>query len=138
MRIGVLIVALLAGCATPGPEFREVPSQRISVAGSVFDVRIQGRKGEAIRVNRQYAPRLGPIGARAAFAMQVASGCKVTRITGDAAVVHGTLRCNGEAPPPVVAFPKHVELECYGIDSYVSGATHEEITNYDCDLISSD
>ena len=107
----------------------------VTVAESVFHVRVMDRKAQAIRVNTQFAPRLGPIGARAAVAIEAVSGCKVTKIDGDAAVIIGTLKCNGAQPasPP---FPRTGgSLECYGIDSYESPATGELITNYDCDWL---
>lgn len=125
--------AALTGCNTPSPAFAGEPATRVTIDGSVFDIRVKDRKAEAIRLNPQYAPRLGPIGARAAIAMEHISGCEVTKVTGDAAVVFGKLRC-GKDPvrPPYAGLPGGT-LDCYGIDSYKSPATGELVTSYDCD-----
>ncbi len=134
MRLAFLAPLWLAACNTPGLDFAGQPATQVTVAGSTFAIRIADRRAEAIRLNPGYAPRLGPIGARAAFAMEQVSGCKVTKIKGDAAVVYGTLRCSGEAAPLQGVLPRGT-LECYGIDSYESAATGELITNYDCDWL---
>jgi len=72
----------LAGCNTPGPHFRDLPATRISVDGSVFDIRVRGELAEAMRINPEYAPRFGPIKARAAFAFEAVSGCRLLRSWG--------------------------------------------------------
>lgn len=89
------LMALLMACNAPSPHFRGVPATRVTVDGSVFDVRVKGNLAEAIRVNAQYAPRFGPIRSRAAFAMAQVSGCKVTRVDGDQALATGKLSCAG-------------------------------------------
>ncbi|MFV1636579.1 MULTISPECIES: hypothetical protein [Phaeobacter] len=88
-----LLVVLLAACDTASPHFRGQTVQRIAVDGSVIDVRMRGRLAEAVRVNPQYAPRLGPIRGRAARAMELASGCSVGYVLGDQAVLVGRLDC---------------------------------------------
>ncbi len=84
----------LAGCNTPGPHFRDLPATRISVDGSVFDIRVRGELAEAMRINPEYAPRFGPIKARAAFAFEAVSGCKVVKVLGDQALATGVLACD--------------------------------------------
>lgn len=134
VRVLCLFV-VLAGCNAPSPAFRDVPMRQVTVQGSVFHVRIKGAEWEAIRVNAQYAPRLGPIGAKAAFAMEQVSGCTVTKVKGDAAVVHGTLDCGELASRAGPELRSGVALICYGVDSAISPATGELITDYDCDLV---
>ena len=132
----LIVFALLCACDMPSPGFRGLEATRVHVEGSTFEVRIKDREAEAIRTNTQYAPRMGLIGERATIAMEQVSGCEVTKISGDAALIHGRLKC-GRNPVPVAqerGFPRHAELECYGIDSHISPATDERITNYDCDL----
>jgi hypothetical protein len=92
MRLLVLL-CLLAACNTPTGPFRGLAPQRVTVDGSTFDVRVSGDLAEAIRVNAQYAPRMGPIDARAARAMAEVSGCRVKRVTGDQALLLGRLDC---------------------------------------------
>ncbi|MDF3381454.1 MULTISPECIES: hypothetical protein [Sulfitobacter] len=96
MRLLVIIVVLfsLAACTAPSREFRGLPAQRITVEGSVFDVRVRGERAEAVRVNTQYAPRFGPIRARAGRAMALVSGCEVKEVLGDQALALGVLDCD--------------------------------------------
>lgn len=96
MRLLVIIAMLigLAACTAPSREFRGLPAQRITVEGSVFDVRVRGERAEAVRVNTQYAPRFGPIRARAGRAMTLVSGCEVKEVLGDQALALGVLDCD--------------------------------------------
>lgn len=87
------VLTVPAGCNAPSPMFHGLPAERVTVAGSVFEVRRRGDLAEAVRVNRQYAPRLGPLGARAGQAMERASGCPVDWVLGDQAVMLGRLDC---------------------------------------------
>lgn len=91
----LVAILLLAGCNTPGPGFGGIDPVRVAVDGSVFDVRVAGSMAEAIRVNAQYAPRMGPIGDRARRAIEQVSGCAVTRIGGDQAMIRAALSCDG-------------------------------------------
>lgn len=131
MRYLLLCLGLLAACNTPGPGFRGVPATQVTVDGSVFDVRVRGNTAEAIRTNRQYAPRPGPIETRARLAISQVSGCRVSRLKGDAAVIHARLACGGQSHVPPV-HPVGAVLECYEVDSYLSGATGETIASFDC------
>lgn len=88
-----LTLAGPAGCVAPSPMFRAQPATRVTVDGSVFDVRVRGALAEALRVNREYAPHLGPLRDRAARAMAAVSGCAVTGVLGDAALMTGILDC---------------------------------------------
>ena len=94
--IRLLAVLLLAACSGGTPYFRELPATRISVNGSVFDVRVRDELAEAVRINPQYAPRLGLIRDRAALAMVQVSGCPLLDVLGDAAVTVGVLGCDQE------------------------------------------
>lgn len=84
----------LAACDAPSPHFMGIEPTRVEVDGSVFAVRVKGRLAEAVRVNPQYAPRMGPIGERAARAMEQVSGCRVAEIRGDQALILGILDCD--------------------------------------------
>lgn len=98
MRVlAVLFLGLLTGCATTR-YFRGVDAVRLNVDGSVFDVRLRGNLAEAIRINPQYAPRLGLLRVRAGFAMGKVSGCRVAGVLGDQAVMTGVLDCREAAP----------------------------------------
>lgn len=95
--IRYLALLMLAACSAGTPHFRGVPATRVAVNGSVFDVRVRGELAEAVRVNTQYAPRLGPIRDRAALAMAQVSGCPILDVLGDAAVTVGVLGCDRAA-----------------------------------------
>lgn len=106
----IFVLALhVSACNVPSAAFRGVVPVRVEVGGSVFDVRVRGRRAEAMRVNPQYAPRFGPIRGRAAFAMEQVSGCHVVRMKGDQALAIGSLDC-GDGVAPVILEP--VEIEC--------------------------
>lgn len=108
----LLIAIALVGCNTPSLEFRGVAPVTITVDGSTFDVRIKDLRAQAIRTNIQYAPRMGPIGGRAKAAIEQVSGCKVTQVGGDQALISAVLNC-GKGPPP----PKPIgqDYECYSV-----------------------
>jgi hypothetical protein len=102
MRILSLILSFgvlcsLAACTDPSPHFLGVSATRVSVGGSTFDIRVRGNLAEAIRINSQYAPRLGPLRQQAAQAMAAASGCAVTGVLGDQALMTGVLDCRNTA-----------------------------------------
>ena len=52
MRLLLIIAVVigLAACTAPSRDFRGIPAQRITVEGSVFDVRVRGERAEAVRV----------------------------------------------------------------------------------------
>lgn len=94
MRVlSLLCILLVAGCDTPSAHFRGIPPARITVEGSTFDVRQRGTLVEAVRINPQYAPRLGPLRHRARRAMAASTGCRVLWVSGDQAVLVGRLSC---------------------------------------------
>lgn len=88
----------LAACGGPSPHFRDRPATRVMIGGDVFDVRVRGRLAEAVRRNPRAAFRLADVGAGAERAMALMSGCDVTEIRGDAAMVLGLLDCGSSAP----------------------------------------
>ena len=105
----------------------------MTIDGSTFDVRVRGRLAEAIRTNMQYAPRFGPIQARAAKAMEIVSGCDVKEVRGDQAQATGILAC-GHDPPGVDRLKRQGEYDCLTLDSYISPATNELVLDLDCTL----
>ncbi len=89
----ISLLFLLAACTGGQGHFAGAKLTRVSLEGAVFEVRLRGNLAEAIRINPQYAPRLGPLRALAEEAMAVASGCEVTTVLGDQAVMIGVLDC---------------------------------------------
>ncbi len=92
--IRTLLCLVLAGCAAPSLHFKGIAPTRVTVEGSTFDLRRRGSLVEAVRLNPQYAPRLGPIRQRARRAMAETSGCRVVWVMGDQAVLLGRLDCS--------------------------------------------
>lgn len=93
MSRALVLCLLLTACNTPSPHFAGIPAVRTSEGGSTFDIRISGNLAEAIRVNSEYAPRMGPIVTRAELAIERVSGCTARRIRGDAAMIVARLKC---------------------------------------------
>lgn len=131
MRI-LPVFLLLAACNTPGPEFRGLAAVEVTVAGSVFDVRVRDTRAEAIRTNAQYAPRIGPIHARAAFAIQQVSGCTVRAIKGDQAQATARLDC-GKRPPAWQGPRGAVSYSCVEIRQWLTPAQAGRYAEFDCD-----
>ena len=95
----------------PAPDWWGVEPQRITVGKSTFDVRVRGSAAQAIRVNTEWAPRLEAVAPRAMAAIEQVSGCEVTRLDGDAAVIDARIKCGKAAAPlpPVTAWDCQAE-----------------------------
>ncbi|WP_299295029.1 hypothetical protein [uncultured Tateyamaria sp.] len=130
----LVFVLTLAACNSAGPYFRGLPATTVTVDGSTFDVRVNGRLAEAIRTNVEYAPRFGPIRTRAKYAMEQVSGCPVKEVRGDQAQITGILKC-GDDNRPIDRSRPQGDYECITLDSYISPATNELVLDLDCDLI---
>lgn len=87
--------SLLAACGGPSSYFRGIAPVRVEKGGAAWNVRQRGRLAEAVRINPQYAPRLGQLAIPAQQAIEQATGCRVTRLRGDAAMVVARLDCPG-------------------------------------------
>ena len=124
----------LGACTVPGPHFRGVPATRVTVDGSVFDVRVRGNLAEALRVNMQYAPRFGPIRARAGFAMAQVSGCLVVGVRGDQALATGILAC-GDRPPGWVVPVAAVSYSCLEVGQWLNDGAGAGYAEFECDPI---
>jgi len=83
----------LSACTASRGYFAETEVEQVTVGMSVFEVRVKGNLAEATRINPQYAPRLGPLRTQAAQAMAEVSGCRVTGVLGDQALMIGVLNC---------------------------------------------
>lgn len=134
-HVVILGAILLAACNTPGPHFRDRPATRVSVADSVFDVRVRDELAEALRINPQYAPRLGVIRNRAAHAMAAVSGCRVKEVRGDQAMTTGLLECpdtpaNGRVVPQTTG-----AFECIRTDRGQFDLPDSVYEDYDCDPV---
>ncbi|MHA7850460.1 hypothetical protein [Roseovarius sp.] len=124
--IAVPCLLALAACNTPGPAFRGIDPVRVTVAQSTFDVRVDGLRAQAIRLNMEWAPRRDAVAPRAVAAIEQVSGCSVSRLDGDQAVTVARLDCGGGAPPAV---PDPTSLDC---DVVFVGGTEADLI---CDPI---
>ncbi|OUS36848.1 hypothetical protein A9Q94_07915 [Rhodobacterales bacterium 56_14_T64] len=127
----VLLLVLLTGCISSTRHFRGVEAVRLQVDGSVFDIRLRGNLAEAIRVNPQYAPRMGPLRARAGFAMAKVSGCKVTGVLGDQALMTGILDCQEAAPGAVTSW-----YDCGDVADWLKESGSAAYPKYECSPLS--
>lgn len=123
------------GCNTSGPHFNGIEATRITVDGSTFDVRVQRRLAEAIRVNAEYAPRLGPIATRAGRAMELVSGCLVVQIRGDATQTTGILDCGEEQEPQVGVLVVGLNYECFAVETYIGDPDDIQFLDYECEAV---
>lgn len=116
MRRLVLLSSLviLVACGTPDLAFRDVAPVRVHLGGSIFDIRVKGRRAEVIRRNPQWAPRADSVVAEAGLAVERVSGCRVAQMRGDQARMEAALDCGAGAPP---APPRWPDLDCE-IDLY--------------------
>lgn len=124
---------LLGACDIPGLEFRGIEATRVTVMGSTFDIRIKDRRAEAIRLNRESNPRWMIIGARAGFAIEQVSGCKIKKMSGDPAVVKARLKCDGDPVGPNV--PQVLTYDCDIDDTYFNRDRTIETTEMSCALL---
>lgn len=126
------LLLALAACNTPGPYFEGRPATRVQVGEMVFDVRVRGALAEAMRINPQWAPRLDGVAVPAARAMAHVSGCRVSQVRGDAALILGVLDCS-EGGPRAILVPVVTEFDCYVVDRWKSRGLNQRTTILDCD-----
>jgi hypothetical protein len=133
-RLIWMAVVLLGACDSPSTHFRDSPVTRVTVAKAVFDVRVRGNIAESIRLNAQYAPRLGPIAGQAATAMRQVSGCKVEHVLGDASVQLGLLNCGPGAPDwPAILRQGTGRFDCFEVGAWTSGSSGTYYSDFECD-----
>ena len=123
----LLVLVSLTGCGIATRHFYGIEPVRVTVDGSNFDIRVRGRLAEAIRVNPQYAPRLGPLRARAGFAMAKVSGCKVSGVLGDQAVMTSILDCSDAVQPSV-----HPDYDCIDVARWLQSRRTARTPDYVC------
>lgn len=121
----------LAACNTPSPGFKGHAPVRISVGQSTFDVRVDGNRAEAIRLNREWAPRLESVAPRAVAAIEKVSGCEVVKLGGDQALIEARLKC-GKGVEPMEVLPGKIVYDCDIDDVYINRGLGERITEMTC------
>ncbi|WP_428512880.1 hypothetical protein [Roseovarius sp.] len=115
----LISLSALAACDTASPDFAGVAPVRVEAGASVFDIRVAGRRAEAVRLNAQPAFRLSSVGVPAVLAIEAVSGCRVDRLTGDQAMMRATLDCGSGAAPPRRRVP-YLECDMFDPDAAVS------------------
>lgn len=129
-----MAVVLLAACNDPSQHFQNVPATRVAVGKAMFDVRVRGNIAESIRVNEQYAPRLGPLAGQAATAMRRVSGCQVEHVLGDASVQLGLLNCGPNAPDWSAILRQGTgRFDCIEVGAWTSGSSGTYYSDFECD-----
>lgn len=133
-RFICMAIVLLGACNGPSQHFRNIAATRVTVGQSIFDVRVRGNIAESIRVNEQYAPRLGPLAGQAATAIRQVSGCKVEHVLGDAAVQLGLLNCGPDAPDWAAILRQGTgRFECIEVGAWTSGSSGTYYSDFECD-----
>lgn len=110
-----LLIIFLGGCGGASPAFFGVDPVRVHAGGHVFDIRVDGRRAEAVRRNMVWLPRLASVGVPAVGAIEAVSGCRVDRLTGDQAMMRATLDCGSGAPRPRFPTP-YLECDAFDLD----------------------
>ena len=91
----ILAAALLAACDSPTPGVMRWMKATEAVGGMTFGVHWTAESAEAYRTSRHFRPHLSEVRANARVAIERASGCKVTSVDGDQAIVTASLACPG-------------------------------------------
>lgn len=122
--IPMLLILGLAACGGTSPDYWGIDATQITVGKSRFDVRIDGTRAQAIRRNVEWAPRLEAVAPRAMIAIEQVSGCEVTKLTGDAAVIEARLKCGAaSALPPVLGWDCDIDSFDGRLTGGVAGMT---------------
>lgn len=121
----LLIVPFCGGCDTTGPGFRGIAATRITVGGDTFDVRVNGTRAEAIRLNSRWAPRLASVAPQGVAAIERVTDCRVRKLDGDAAVMTARLDCG----QPLAPLPRGTIYDCdvYSVWDGLAELTCEEV-----------
>lgn len=90
-------------------EYRGIAGQRITIGQSTFDVRQDGDKALALRVNSEWAPRPETVMPRALLAIEKSTGCRVRRMDGDQVLIEAKLDCGGGSSTPE---PATLDYDC--------------------------
>ncbi len=99
-RLSFILTCLgIAACDMPSAEFAGVPMHKIEIEGSTFHVRRVGNRAEAIRVNFEGLVNQARIMRRGERAMEQVSGCNVSVLYGDVALMKGQLDCTTPLDP---------------------------------------
>ncbi|MEE2946604.1 MAG: hypothetical protein VX444_15665 [Pseudomonadota bacterium] len=94
-----MFAIILAACDSPSPEYRHAQVSRQVIGEHSFSIYFTQYKAQAIRTNFAKRPDIRAIARQAEQAIERATGCPVSEIYGDVAVLDGVLDCG----KPVVA-----------------------------------
>lgn len=83
----------LTACDSPSPAFQGAVASRHDIDGNTYSVYVKGNRAQAIRTNFARRPDIRLIADQAEMAIETASGCPVTQIYGDVALLTGVLDC---------------------------------------------
>lgn len=99
MRMMILMVVALAGCASPAPDFIGAARQDVMLDGIRFSVFHRGNQAEVIRMGyltrraRDAVPELMYQAAEVATGCRAVSGSLQTRLPGDTGEGRVALKC---------------------------------------------
>lgn len=95
MRLLVVLILGLAGCASPAMRYQGVEPQVMRVGGYVFSVYAGPDEAQVIRTNFVALPERSEVMAAATIAAERATGCPARKngADGDAALIEVKLNC---------------------------------------------
>ncbi|WP_108484891.1 hypothetical protein [Oceaniglobus ichthyenteri] len=136
LRALLLVFSMaLAGCDSPSLAFQGMPSQTVAIGPSTFSVRMRGDRVESLRTSREWRPREADIMARAAQAMERATGCPLRKgsLIGDQAIQRAKVVCGNRPNPPPQKVSVPVDAECLPSGSYVVRGRGVKVTEVECE-----
>ena len=136
LRMILLACAMaLAGCDSPSMAFQGMPSRTVIIGPSTFTVRMRGNRVETLRTSREWRPRAVDVLARAALAMEQATGCPLRKgsLTGDQAIQRAKLACGTRPNPPPRQVLVATDTECFKAGSYSVRGRGVNVTELDCE-----
>ncbi len=104
MRVFLILILFLAGCASPAPGFIGAKRQDVTLEGIRFAVFQRGSQAEVIRLGYLTRAQRAKVPGLMAQAAAQATGCGVvpnslrSRIPGDTGEARFTLDCGGRVP----------------------------------------
>lgn len=101
MRLHLVLIMLLASCASPSPEFMGARGQDVTLDGIRFTVFHRGGDVQVIRHGYLTRDQRAPVQDLMMRAARQATGCQVvpnsltTKIPGDTGVANMAMKCDG-------------------------------------------
>ncbi|WP_371225535.1 hypothetical protein [Roseovarius sp. 2305UL8-3] len=107
-------ILMLGACEMTSPDYAGIKATRVTVLGSVFDVRRRGDRAQAVRMNPEGLSRYDAAMTRAVIAIEQVTECDVIRVAGDPSAAEARLDCG----PGSRLARQPVEYDCDAYEVY--------------------